>query len=89
MITIYLPEERIGSDETMARLIDKMTPAARDETEGATLRAEAAICQYTWRDWPHVSWYGSDDTYRQHRCSRETSHRGLCRCRYCGQDARS
>ena len=71
MITIYIPEERIGSDETLARLIDtmqgvpvvevatgtEMTAAARDASEGATERREVAEgkCQGTWRNYPHVS----------------------------------
>ena len=67
----------------------EMTNAAREETEGDTERAELAAgkCQLTWRNYPHVGIRPDDPTvYRQHRCGRETPHRGVCRCRYCGSD---
>jgi hypothetical protein len=100
MTIIYIPEERIGSPETLARLMDKlqgepgvrMTAAARDETEGATERRERAEgkCQAAWRNYPHVNVRPDDPTvYRQHRCGREAGHRGSDRCRYCEQDRSS
>lgn len=66
----------------------EMTPAARDETEGATERAELAgnKCQTTWRNYPHENLRNDPTIYRQHRCGRELPHRGTCRCRYCGRD---
>lgn len=70
----------------------QMTNAAREDTEGDTERRELAEgkCQTTWRNYPHVNIRPDDPTvYRQHRCGRETPHRGACRCRYCGQDRSS
>lgn len=65
-----------------------MTAAARDETEGETLRIELAAgkCQTSWRNYPHATTHPDSDAYRQHRCERELRHRGVCRCRYCGRD---
>lgn len=67
----------------------EMTAAARDDTEGDTMRAELAAgkCQDSWRSRPYEYVRPDDLTvYRQHRCNREHGHRGYCRCRYCGQD---
>ena len=86
MITVdfdYTETRDLGSIER------EMTPQARDETEGATERRELAEgkCQAAWRNYPHVNIRPDDPTvYRQHRCGREVSHRGVCRCRYCGKD---
>ena len=69
----------------------EMTPAARDDTEGETLRRELAqgLCQSTWRNYPHTHLRDDPTIYTQHRCGRDLSHRGACRCRYCGRDRAS
>lgn len=78
-------------DDSCSGPVVTMTPAARDESEGATMRRELArgVCQSTWRNYPHVNIREDPTRYRQHRCGRDHEHRGACRCRYCGRDKAS
>lgn len=90
-ITIEVPA--VEAEEILA-IIDgrvERTPAAREASEGDTMRAElaAGICQATWRNYPHVNIREDPTRYRQHRCGRDHEHRGACRCRYCGSDRSS
>lgn len=87
-----IPGGTFGPLDDLEPTEHEMTEWARAETEGATERRELAEgkCQATWRNYPHENIWPDDPTvYRQHRCGRESTHRGACRCRYCGRDRAS